>query len=70
MNKQLMVLNIRADDDSRDKAIEQLLEYRAEGIIYAAMYHKQVSLPPALLTLPSVLVNCFSENAEVASVGA
>lgn len=68
MNKQLMVLNIRADDDSRDKAIEQLLEYRAEGIIYAAMYHKPVSLPPALLTLPTVLVNCFSENAEVASV--
>ncbi|RQW62529.1 LacI family DNA-binding transcriptional regulator [Vibrio viridaestus] len=67
-SKLLMVLNIKPDDDSVKKAIEQLLQFRAEGVIYASMYHKPVSLPKDLHNLPTVLVNCFSPTQRIASV--
>ncbi|HFQ5443297.1 TPA: LacI family DNA-binding transcriptional regulator [Vibrio vulnificus] len=66
--KLLMVLNIKPDDDSVEKAIEQLLQFRAEGVIYASMYHKPVNLPKDLHNLPTVLVNCFSPTQRLASV--
>lgn len=66
--KLLMVLNIKQEDDSVSNAIEQLLQFRAEGVIYASMYHKLVKLPESLHGLPTVLVNCFSPTQNIASV--
>nr|WP_319556734.1 LacI family DNA-binding transcriptional regulator [uncultured Vibrio sp.] len=66
--KLLMVLNIKPDDGSVENAIEQLLQFRAEGVIYASMYHKPVTLPSDLHNLPTVLVNCFSPTQRLASV--
>lgn len=66
--KILMVLNVKQDDDSVATAIEQLLQFRAEGIIYASMYHKPVTLPEDLHNMPTVLVNCFSPTQTLPSV--
>ena len=66
--KLLMLLNVKSGDDSFEKAVKQLLEYRAEGVIYATMYHKPVSLPKDLHDMPVVLVNCFSPTQQAASV--
>lgn len=67
-NKLLMVLNIKPDDGSTEHAIDQLLQFRAEGIIYASMYHKPVNLPTDFHHTPKVLVNCFSPTQNIASV--
>lgn len=66
--KLLMVLNVKPNDDSIQKAVEQLLEFRAEGIIYACMYHQPIILSDDLHNLPTVLVNCFSPLKNLPSV--
>jgi len=67
-DKQLMLMNVRPDDRSHQHAIEQLLEYRAEGVIYATMYHKPVTIAEELHDIPTVLVNCFDAQRQFPSV--
>jgi len=66
--KLLMVLNVEPGDNSLQKAIDQLLEFRAEGVIYACRYHQSIELPVDLHNLPTVLVNCFSPSKTTPSV--
>ncbi len=42
---------------SLEAAVDHLFQHRAEGIIYASMYHRQVYLPDSLTRDP----HCFSE---------
>ena len=56
-NKELIVLNVNKKRFSAEQAIEHLFEYRVEGIIYAAMYHRVLDIPDELLRIPAVLVN-------------
>lgn len=50
-----------------EAAIEKLLEHQVDGIIYGSMYHRVVQPPPNLLEVPSVLVNCFSDETTLSS---
>lgn len=61
-NKELMVLNVNVNKYSVDGAVNHLFEHRAEGIIYASMYHREVSLPPQFSDVPTVLANCYDSN--------
>ena len=45
-----------------------MLERRVEGIIYAAMYHRAVEPPTDCREVPTVLLNCYSEDGSWASV--
>jgi LacI family transcriptional regulator len=67
-NKLLVVLNTSRQADVEAAAIEMLLERQVEGIIYATMYHRQVTLPPALKQLPTVLLNCYVEDRSLSSI--
>jgi len=67
-DKQLMLMNVRPGDRSHQHAVEQLLEYRAEGVIYGAMYHKPVTIAEELHHLPTVLVNCFDAARQFPSI--
>ena len=49
-------------------AVEAMLEREVEGIIYSAMYHHVVHLPPAITSVPTVLADCFVPDRSVASV--
>ena len=46
-------------------AAEMLLEQRVAGILYAATWHRAVSVPDLLRELPTVLVNCFDADGEL-----
>lgn len=61
-NKELMVLNVNVNKYSVDGAVNHLFEHRAEGIIYASMYHREVSLPSQFSDVPTVLANCYDSN--------
>lgn len=61
-NKELMVLNVNVDKYSVEGAVDHLFEHRAEGIIYAAMYHREVSVPSQLAEVPAVLANCYDNS--------
>lgn len=67
-NKLLMVINVKPNNGSIQKAIDQLLEFRAEGVIYACMYHQPVTISDDLHNLPTVIVNGFSVQKKLPSV--
>jgi DNA-binding LacI/PurR family transcriptional regulator len=50
------------DDNQADRAIDTLLSYRPDGIIYTAMGMRQVNIPAKLLHKPIVLANCITES--------
>jgi len=67
--KTLMVASIdSASGDYGTSAIQTILDYRAEGIIYATSFHREVTLPSSLFSSPLVLVNCFTKQREVTSI--
>lgn len=57
--KVLMVLNTGRDMKASEAAVEFLLERHVDGIIYAAMFHREVKLPQNIYQVPTVLANCF-----------
>jgi LacI family transcriptional regulator len=66
--KILLVINTGADAAMDAAALELLLERQAEGIIYAAMYHREVRLPTTIRELPAVLLDCFVADRSLPSV--
>lgn len=67
-DKLLYVMNTGGDPEIEKVVVEQLLARQVEGIIYAAMYHKKVEPPALLREVPTVLVNCYSEDDRYTSV--
>ena len=67
-NKMLLVINTGRRAEIENAAVEMLLERQVEGIIYATMYHRPVTPPPALLQAPAVLLNCYVEDRSLPSV--
>lgn len=63
-DKVLMVVNIDRDAGfrHRQRALDILLERRAEGLIYACDYHREVELPKEMGMVPSVLANGFASG--------
>lgn len=55
----LLVVNTSSQRDIEQTALQFMLERRVEGLMYAAMYHHEVTPPPELTQVPVVLVNCF-----------
>lgn len=48
-----------------ERAVEKLLEQRVGGVLYAATWHREVTVPDLLRELPTVLVNCFDARGEL-----
>ena len=57
--KVVMILNTGRDMEASEAVVEFLLERHVEGIIYAAMFHREVKLPHNIYQVPTVLANCF-----------
>jgi LacI family transcriptional regulator len=66
--KVMLVVNAGYDTELTEASLEALLERRVEGIIYAAMYHRPVELPPSTSQVPIVLTNCFAADRSFPSV--
>lgn len=57
--KLLLLVNTGGDQRMEHDAVEALLERQVEGILYASMYHREVTPPPTVYEVPTVLVDCF-----------
>jgi len=55
----LLVVNTSGRSDIEQTALQFMLERRVEGLIYATMYHHEVTPPADLKLVSTVLVNCF-----------
>ncbi|MBA4386006.1 MAG: LacI family transcriptional regulator [Anaerolinea sp.] len=67
-DKILILVNTKTDPIMEASAVDILLGRRVEGIIYATMYHRAVTIPSALRELPMVLLDCFVEDHKIPSV--
>ena len=66
--KLLLIVNIGSDVAAKEQAVEMMLERRVEGILYAAMYHQEVTVSANMYEGPTVLVDCFCADRSVPSV--
>lgn len=55
--KQMMLFNIERGTPSAANAESQLAAFRAEAIIYAAVFHQEVDI--SVTGVPHILLNCF-----------
>ncbi|KGO31922.1 hypothetical protein Q757_04135 [Oenococcus alcoholitolerans] len=60
--KILLIVNTDGKDTVEQAAFNMMEEYRVQGIIYSTWYHHPLSVPDYLLTVPSILVNCFDKK--------
>lgn len=60
----LVIINTDRDADTQSKRsdVDALLERQVDGILYATMYHRAVSLPPRLFEIPAVLIDATDKT--------
>jgi LacI family transcriptional regulator len=56
----LLIAETQGDESFEQHAIEAMLDRQVDGVIYAAMATRQVTVPAALLSRPTVLLNAAS----------
>ncbi len=67
-NMLLLAINTGGDQGIKNAAVNMLLERQVDGILYAAMYHREVNPPPNIREVPTVLLDCFVADASLPSV--
>lgn len=67
-NKMLLVINTDSNSDIERAAMEMMLERQVEGLIYATMYHRPVTLLGAFRQMPTVLLDCYVEDRSLPSI--
>jgi LacI family transcriptional regulator len=66
--KMLLIINTGRNADLEHAALDVMLERQVEAIIYAAMYHRPVTLPLEFTHVPVILLDCFVEDRSLPSV--
>ena len=66
--KILLVVNTNRHPKLEEAAVDTMLERQVEGIMFAAMFHREVKPPANIHEAPSVLVDCYSLDCSLASV--
>ena len=64
----LMTIDTGGDDALERAAIGTMLSHRVRGVIYTAMYHREVEIPAAALTTRAVCLNAKERENRVPSV--
>ena len=63
----LTLVNTDKRADLESEAIGALLKHQVEGIVFATMYHHEISLPAILGDVPIALSNCYCADSRVAA---
>jgi LacI family transcriptional regulator len=64
----LLMANTTRDHRVISTAVDELLDRQVDGIVFAAVSTRQVTLPAASRAVPTVLVNCFAPGDEIPCV--
>lgn len=67
-SKMLLLANTSNNPDIERAALATMLERQVEAVVYAAMYHRPVTPPAELVTVPTVLVDCYATDGWLPSV--
>lgn len=60
-HKVLMLVNLDDRAGMVEEAIDMMVSYRVESVMFAAMYHHEIILPKNLDIIPTVLINCYDK---------
>lgn len=66
--KMLLVINTGNNPDIERASVKMMLERQVEGLIYATMYHREVTPPAYLAHVPTVLLDCYAADRSLPSV--
>jgi len=66
--KFLLIAASEGDPELERTAIERLLEQRVEGLIFASSMHVEMTLPPSLDGVPTILVHATDQKGLVPSI--
>ncbi|MFI5915775.1 LacI family DNA-binding transcriptional regulator [Dactylosporangium sp. NPDC051541] len=64
----VLLLNTGGEAELEERAINAIFQYQIDGVLYATMYHRQVSVPDRLAGLPIVLLDASSADQRYPSV--
>lgn len=64
----LLSVNTERDEGRKQAAVDMLLGRQVDGIIYAAMYHREVHPPKAIHQAATVLLDCYAADRSLPSV--
>ena len=64
----MLIVDTGGDRDLEERAIDSLLSRQVDGIVYAAMYHRRLKVPPALREVPTVVLNAETEDGSLPAV--
>jgi len=64
----LVLFNTEDDPEVEKRELKAALDYQVDGVLYATMYHRVVSVPPVLEGTPLVLLDAESPDSEAPSV--
>jgi LacI family transcriptional regulator len=66
--KLLLLVNIGDSQEMKMAAVNMMLDRRVDGIIFAAMYHREVHPPEIIKEVPTVLLDCYVKDRSLISV--
>ena len=66
--KILLVVNTERHPDVEEAAVNEMLERQVDGVIFAAMFHREVTVPANIHEVPAVLVDCYCRDRSLPSV--
>jgi LacI family transcriptional regulator len=58
----LLITTTGYERDVEEREIGELLRRQVDGVLYTAMYHRQVTVPTTLLGLPLVVLNAYTDQ--------
>ena len=64
----LFSVNTGRQQELKNAAVDTMLDRQVDGIIYAAMFHRAVNPPENISKVPTVLLNCFTEDKKHSSI--
>ncbi len=66
--KLILLINTGGRQNMKADAAEALLERQVEGVLYASMYHREVTPPASLREVPTVLLDSYVADRSLPSV--
>jgi beta-fructofuranosidase len=64
----VVLFNSEADPEVEQRELQALLDYQVDGILYATMYHREVTVPELLGDLPVVLLDAVDVDGRTPGV--
>ena len=64
----LLIFNTNREPEMEEREALLLKQRRVDGVLYAAMFHRHVTIPATLADVPLVLVDAVSDDLSISSV--